>query len=224
MIIYLDESGDLGLDFSKARTTRKFVIALLVCKNHSVSDDFRRSVRRTLKNKVNSGKKRSRGIEELKGSATTLPVKEYFYRHLPQDGWHIYSVILDKQSLPVHISKKRLYSFLARSIVERVPLHDSGDSVTIVVDRSQNAADIAVFNDNLIRDLEGLIPLDIPVYISHEPSHENTGLQAVDLFSWGIFRKHEAGDTDWYVSYSRKVELEFEYYPQDNKKDGPCYA
>jgi hypothetical protein len=224
VIIYLDESGDLGLDFSKARTTRKFVITLLVCEDNSVSEAFRRSVRRTLKNKVNSGKKRSRAVEELKGAATTLSIKEYFYRQLPQDGWHIYAVILDKQSLPAHTSKKRLYSFLARSVVERVPLQHCGESVTIVVDRSQNAADIAVFNDNLIRDLEDLIPLDIPVYISHEPSHENAGLQGVDLFSWGIFRKHEAGDTDWYSSYSQKVELEFEYYPQDNKKDGPCYA
>lgn len=224
MIIYLDESGDLGLDFSKARTTRKFVITLLVCEDHSASEAFRYAVRRTMKNKINRGKKQGKGTEELKGATTTLAVKEYFFRNLPSTGWHIYSVILDKKSLPAHTSKKRLYSFLARSIVERVPLHDCGESVTIVVDRSQNAADIAVFNDNLIRDLEGLIPLDIPVYISHEPSHENAGLQAVDLFSWGIFRKHEAGDTDWYASYSQKVELEFEYYPQDNKKDGPCYA
>ena len=224
MIIYLDESGDLGLDFRKARTTRKFVITLLMCEDHFVSEAFRHAVRRTLKNKVNRGKKCGRIVEELKGTTTTPAAKEYFFRNLPTTGWHIYSVILDKKSLPAHASKKRLYSFLAKSIVARVPLHDCGASVTIVVDRSQNAADIAMFNDNLIRDLEDLIPLNIPVYISHEPSHVNSGLQAVDLFSWGIFRKHEAGDTDWYAVYAKKVELEFEYCPHDNKKDGPCYA
>jgi len=31
VIIYLDESGDLGFDFSKAKTTSTFIITLLVC-------------------------------------------------------------------------------------------------------------------------------------------------------------------------------------------------
>lgn len=31
MIIYLDESGDLGFDFASKRPSRKFVVALLVC-------------------------------------------------------------------------------------------------------------------------------------------------------------------------------------------------
>ena len=108
--------------------------------------------------------------------------------------------------------------------MERVPLSTCGDSVTIVVDRSQNATDVAVFNETLIRDLESLVPLHIPVYIMHEPSHQNAGLQAVDLFSWGIFRKYENGDFDWYECFADNVALEVEYNPHANKKDGPCYA
>lgn len=37
MIIYLDESGDLGFDFTNKKPSKKFVIILLVCKDKSAS-------------------------------------------------------------------------------------------------------------------------------------------------------------------------------------------
>lgn len=51
MIIFLDESGDLGFDFSRKKTTKKFIITLLVCNSDSVRKEFTKAVRRTLKNK-----------------------------------------------------------------------------------------------------------------------------------------------------------------------------
>ncbi len=49
MLIYLDESGDLGFDFNKPKTSEKFVIALLACDNTVTIRHFRKAVRRTLK-------------------------------------------------------------------------------------------------------------------------------------------------------------------------------
>ncbi len=46
------------------------------------------------------------------------------------------------------------------------------------------------------------------LYIYHWSSQEHRGLQAVDLFSWGIFRKYERSDEDWYSSYKAKILLE----------------
>lgn len=47
--------------------------------------------------------------------------------------------------------------------------------------------------------------------ISHLTSQESAGLQAVDLFSWGIFRKYENNDMEWYRVYRDKVGFETEY-------------
>lgn len=47
MYIFLDESGDLGFDFSKEKTSRQFVISLLVCRDKQTQDGFRRAVERT---------------------------------------------------------------------------------------------------------------------------------------------------------------------------------
>ena len=43
MIIFLDESGDLGFDFSNPKTSRKFVITLLVCQSHDSVKGFRKA-------------------------------------------------------------------------------------------------------------------------------------------------------------------------------------
>ncbi|GJQ57390.1 MAG: DUF3800 domain-containing protein [Candidatus Scalindua sp. AMX11] len=62
MFIFLDESGDLGFDFNKRKTTKKFVITLLVCNSDETRREFTKAVRRTLKNKLNRGKKNLRHI------------------------------------------------------------------------------------------------------------------------------------------------------------------
>lgn len=212
MVIFLDESGDLGFDFTKAKTTKKFVITLLVCETKDSIDGFKKAVRRTLKNKLNQKKHK---ISELKGTKTTIAVKEYFYRQIPCDGWQIYTVVLNKRrvfdELQKTRSKKKLYNFLARFILEQIDLTSPGAAVTLVTDRCKNREEIKDFNNYLANQLDALLPLNVPLNIYHELSHEDTGLQAVDLFCWGIFRKYENNDMEWYKVYKEKIAYETEY-------------
>lgn len=214
MIIFLDESGDLGFDFSKPKTSRKFVITLLVCNSNDCTVGFRKAVRRTLKKKLNhcgSG----RIVQELKGIGTTLAVKRYFYRNLPTDGWRLYTVILNKERVYENLqnphSKKKLYNFLARFILEKIDLRNTAPAVTLITDRCKNREEIHDFNSYVENQLEALLPLNVPLNIYHERSQENAGLQAVDLFCWGIFRKYEVGDTEWYEIYREAISFETEY-------------
>jgi hypothetical protein len=39
----------------------------------------------------------------------------------------------------------------------------------------------------------------------HHRSDENIGLQAADLFAWGIFRKYERDDRAWFDVFREKV-------------------
>lgn len=212
MIIFLDESGDLGFDFSKPKTSRKFVITLLVCENAAAMEGFRRGVRRALKNKLN---KRKSSFRELKGTATSLATKTYFYRHVSTDGWCLYSVILNKSRVYDNLrskpGKKKLYNFLARFLLEKVDLSKAGNAVNLIIDRCKNKEEIKDFNSYVENQLQGLLPLDIPLFITHEASHNNPGLQAVDLFCWGFFRKHEGNDEEWYEVYRAAIAYEGEY-------------
>jgi hypothetical protein len=168
LIIFLDESGDLGFDFSKPKTSKKFVITLLVCDGKETTDGFRKAVRRTLKNKLNN-RNRGRVIRELKGTGTTLTVKSYFYRNLSLGGWRLYTVVLNKQqvydALRKPHTKKKLYNFLARFILEQVDLSQASPAVTLVTDLCKNREEIRDFNAYLANQPEALLPLNIPLNI-----------------------------------------------------------
>ena len=215
MFIYLDESGDLGFNFEKRKTTKKFVITLLVCNSDVARKELDKAVRRTLKNKLNRKKKNSRFITELKGTATTVEVKKYFFRNIKTNRWAIYSLILNKirveKQLQTKIGKKKMYNFLARFLIEKLDLSKVRRNVELIVDRSKNKEEVRDFNQYLINQLEALLPLNTELNISHLTSQESTGLQAVDLFCWGIFRKYENSDVEWYKVYRGKVRFETEY-------------
>ncbi len=215
MFIFLDESGDLGFDFDAKSPSRKFVITLLVCDNKCAVDAFKTAVKRTLKNKLNQKKNNKRRVEELHATHVSLPIKTYFYRQLKADGWRIYTVALNKQRVDERLTtkdgRKKLYNFLARFLLDEVDLTAVNPAATLIVDKCKNKEEIEDFNQYLANQLEARLPLNVPLNISHEDSKANTGLQAVDLFCWGIFRKYERGDQAWYQHYADKIAFETEY-------------
>jgi len=217
VFIYLDESGDLGFDYTKKKTTKKFVVTLLVCYSHMSRKAFEKAIRRTLKNKLNRGKKKTRIVTELKGTKTTLPVKQYFFRHIDNDDWGIYTLALNKRRVNANLRTKpgrqKLYNFLSRFLLEKLPMADVTRNVEMVVDRSKNRAEIKDFNQYLGNQLQALLPLNTAFHIAHQHSTETAGLQAVDLFCWGIFRKHELNDTAWYDVFKGKIKYETVYLP-----------
>lgn len=217
MFIYLDESGDLGFDFRKDKTSKKFVITILVCYSDDARKEFKKAVRRTLKNKLNRKKGRSRFITEIKGTNTTLDVKKYFLRNVRNEEWAIYALALNKGRVEPHlrskVGKKKLYNFLARFLLEKLDLYGAARNVELVVDRCKNKEEMKDFNQYLVNQLESLLPLNTALNIIHLTSGESAGLQAVDLFSWGIFRKYEYGDTEWYEVYRSRIRYETEYLP-----------
>jgi hypothetical protein len=215
MYIYLDESGDLGFDFSKRKTTEKFVITLLVCDTHGPPRQFRKAVRRTLKNKIHR-KKGVRLKSELKGANTSLQVKKYFLRLIQQESdWGIYTVVLNKKRVQDHLRRKmaksKLYNFLARFAIEKLSLKTTSTNVRLIVDRSKNRAEIRDFNRYIQNQIEALLPLNTRLIIEHLSSFESAGLQAADLFSWGVFRKYEFADKEWYDVFSSQIRFETEY-------------
>lgn len=219
MYIFLDESGDLGFNFAKPKTSRYFVISLLVCQDKQTQDGFRRAVARTLKNKLNHRKNSLRAVAELKGTGTSFAIKQYFFRQLPANGWKIYSVTLNKPRVGEHLStqagKKKLYNFLARFILEKVQFSEDVRQVNLVVDRCKNKEEIKDFNQYVVNQLEALLPLNARLNIDHLGSHESAGLQAVDLFCGGIARKDGMGDAEWYAVFQEKVSFTTVYLPEN---------
>lgn len=217
MFVFLDESGDLGFDWSKKGTSKYFTVTVLVCGNKTATDKIRQAVKKTLRNKINH-KKPKRVSKELKGIGTTIEIKKYFYNKLPSDNFSIYSVTLNKERVQDHLKtrdgKKKLYNFLARFIIEKTHIQKTKEAyVNFVVDRCKNKEEIKDFNHYIENQLQALLPLNTKLNITHESSEENLCLQAVDLFCWGIYRKYTYNDKGWYDCYKEKVRYDEKYLP-----------
>jgi hypothetical protein len=85
--------------------------------------------------------------------------------------------------------------------------------IELVIDKSKSIPEIADFNKYIRRQLEAKLDPKVPLDIYHWNSEENGGVQAADLFSWGIFRKYEKRDTEWYKIFTSKIRYESKYLP-----------
>ena len=209
MLVYLDESGDLGFNFSKLKTSQYFVIALLVVYDMKSNKKIEKAVQRTLKNKIRKKKRKANTIE-LKGSKTSFKVKEYFYRQIKDCKFEIYSIVLNKKRVYPELrrNKERLYNYLARLILGKCPLKKVQTRLILKVDRSKAKKEQGAFDRYLIFQIQAILSPKIPLEIYHIDSKESKGVQAMDMFIWGIFRKYENSDLEWYRVFREKVKFE----------------
>lgn len=214
LIIYLDESGDLGFNFDKAKTSDYFVIALLVCMDREANKRTIQSVKKTLRNKL------PKSAVELKGSKLTLPIKKYFLREMRKaENWYLCIGVANKRTWVDHhycnnahtLKTKMVYDELARRIFLQIDALDTADKVDIIVDRSKTKEDIKDFDRAVADAIRKRLPAHAQLSIRHTLSHQEAGLQAADLFAAGTWRKHEKNDISWFVEFSDKIATEMRY-------------
>lgn len=215
MYVFLDESGGLSFDFTKGGTTRFFVVCLLVLPTTRDYRQLTKAVERTIRHKLHRGRAPKRPTHELKGTAVDIATKRYFFQQAQRASFSIYALILNKARVYEDLRRQpeRLYNFVARKLIERCPFQQADDRIILTLDRRKATEDIRAFNQYLLVQLQGSLPLKVPIEIYHKHSWERKGLQAVDLFSWGIFRKYERGETTWYEVFRERIVFEDVYLP-----------
>jgi hypothetical protein len=115
---------------------------------------------------------------------------------------------LNKKRLYESLSqnKDRVYNFIARQVIDRIPFEKCTDNaIDLIVDKSKGKPEIVNFNDYIKNQLEAKIKPNIPINIRHLKSHENHGLQACDMFCYGIFLDHEREKSEWRNIFSEKI-------------------
>ncbi|MBU1087145.1 MAG: DUF3800 domain-containing protein [Candidatus Omnitrophica bacterium] len=208
--LYLDESGDLGFDFVNKKPSKYFTITVLAISDIIRNRMMLKAVDKVLKRKLNPRKQRKRIVLELKGTKTTIEIKKYFYNQLKDIKFGIYSITLNKKKLFSQLAsnKDRVYNYVARLVLEKIPFEQAVGRINLVIDKSKSRQEIKEFNRYIISQLEGRIEPSVPLDIEHKTSNEHLGLQAVGLFSWGLFRKYEKKDSRWLDIFKEKVLLD----------------
>jgi len=209
--LYLDESGDLGFDFSKKRTSKFFVITILYIK--SINDEKRiiTNLKKIIKRKVNNKKKIK--ISELK-DIKSLELKKYIFNKIKDLDFEIYSFSLNKKNLPNNIidicnySKKFIYDLLSYKLLEEVVNNINQDEqIEFIIDKSKNKKEILDFNKRISELFIGNNH-----YFCHKDSKESVILQLCDLCANAIFHKNENNNNvfeffEEKVVYDKKISL-----------------
>ncbi|OGL84028.1 hypothetical protein A3H11_01105 [Candidatus Uhrbacteria bacterium RIFCSPLOWO2_12_FULL_47_10] len=170
-----------------------------------------KAVKTTLRRKLNNSHHQKRIAQELKGTGTTLDIKKYFFEKAKGVKFGIYSITLNKKRVFERLAKdkSRVYNYIARKVLDEIPFEkNNGDRVELILDKSMAKPEIAEFNSYIRRQLEGRLSPHVPLDIYHWFSHENYGLQAADLFCWGIFQKYERQNIEWYNVFKANVRLD----------------
>lgn len=215
LYLYLDESGDLGFDFVNKKPSKFFTICILMIREAGDRKRIVKMIERTLRRKLNPKNKRLRQVQEIKGSETTLSIKNYFYRNIRKVPFEIYSITLNKKRVYPHLieDKSRVYNWIARMLLDKMDLSGADHQIELILDKSKSKPEIAEFNKYILWQLEGKIDPKVPLKISHLDSCVDKCLNAVDLFAWGLFRKYERRDEDWSGVYQEKIKVDMLYLP-----------
>lgn len=208
--LYLDESGDLGFDFVNKKPSKFFTITILAVRGSENNRMLIKAVKKTLSRKLNRKKSVA---AELKGARTVFEIKKYFYGQIKDLKFAVYALTLNKKRVYERLTrnKERVYNYIARLVLDKIPFEKAQEQVILILDKSKSPKEVGEFNQYVLRQLAGRLDPKVPLDIKHENSCQYHGLQAVDLFSWGIFRKYEKKDSAWLEIFREKVAYEEQY-------------
>ncbi|MBU0629927.1 MAG: DUF3800 domain-containing protein [Candidatus Margulisbacteria bacterium] len=207
--LYLDESGDLGFDFVNKKPSKYFTIAILAIQGVDNNRQLINAVKKTLDRKLNG----KRVVLELKGSSSVIEIKKYFYKLIENIPFAIFSLSLNKKRVYESLTreKERVYNYVARKVLDQIHFEKAAVQVNLIADKCKGKREIKEFNRYIEAQLRGRLNPKVPLNIRHADSTAYKGIQAADLFSWGIFRSYERKDFSWYDLFKKKVRFNEQY-------------
>jgi len=211
--IFLDESGDLGFDFSKKKTSQYFVVTFLFAKD-----------KRTLEKIV---KKIFQGFDKLQFKHHSGVL--HAFRETPKTRQKFLGMFHERKAadiITIYLNKKKvytrlkdekqvLYNYVTNILLDRVcekKLIPIAEKITLIASRRETNK---FLNENFCQYLKGQVKgnheLDIEIEIK-SPAAEKC-LQAADMISWSIFRKYEHDDEGYYQIIKENIVEENPLFP-----------
>ncbi|MDA7705420.1 DUF3800 domain-containing protein [Rickettsiales bacterium] len=206
--LYLDESGDLGFDFKKEKTSKFFTITILYIKSISDNKFIISEIKKTIKRKINI--KDNSKFSELKGSSK-IEIKKYLFNKIKDIDFEIYSLTIDK----VKFYRKKDQRFFLNQKINKISIYDSmvvniledikvsfniKDVIEIIIDKSKSKYAILLLNNKILKTLK-----NNNVKIDHKISNESLGIQLSDLFCRAVRLKYEKKEDEFFNLLGNKV-------------------
>lgn len=200
--IYLDESGCLGFDFSKSKTSRYFLVTMLLLPQH-------RTAEKCIKRSIGGLHKSGIPLNTIHAYKEKPKTKKAILECLVKKECKIMTILLDKKAVFTDLKNEKvvLYNYVVNILLDRIlkkKLLGEVSTVTVVASRKETSR---FLNDNFKHYLESQVIQNhgIPLKVFIKKSSEEKSLQAVDVVSWSIFRKYEHNDDTYYKIIKEQI-------------------
>jgi hypothetical protein len=209
--IFLDESGDLGFDFRKKKTSKFFVVTCLFTGNKRPIEKIVKKTHSELKKKY---KRRFGILHAVKEKPIT---RQRLLKRLNEKDCTIMTIYLNKKKVYTKLRDEKLvlYNYVTNILLDRIytkKIIPIKDRVELIASRRETNKFLNEnFKNYLNRQVENRHKTEIKISI-RTPSDEKV-LQAVDFVSWAIFRKYEYGDDSYYNIIKNKIVEENPLFP-----------
>ena len=209
--IFLDESGDLGFDFEKKKTSKVFVITCLFVGNKRLIEKIVSKTHRELQKKY---KRRFGILHAVKEKPVT---RQRLLKRLSEKDCILMTIYLNKKRVYTKLQDEKpiLYNYVANILLDRIYtkglIPAKGDIELVASRRETNKFLNENFKDYLGKQVKTKHHINVKIKI--KSPYEEKALQAVDFASWAIFRKYEYGDDSFYNLIKNKIKEENPLYP-----------
>lgn len=201
--IFLDESGDLGFNFTKKNTSKFFIITILFTQDKKQIEKIVKKTHATLKKKH---RRRGGTLHAYKESPIT---RKRLLTKLNEKDIMILCIYLNKANVYTKLQdeKEILYNYVTNILLDRIftrKLLPTHKKIVLVASRKETNK---FLNENYKTYLSSQTrenhKLDLTIEI--KTPHEEKCLQAVDFASWAIFRKYEHKDKSYYALLKSRI-------------------
>lgn len=201
--IFLDESGDLGFNKTKKRTSKYFVITFLFTDEKRLIEKIVKTVHGSLKKVY----KQKSGVLHCYHEKPVTRIR--LLSKLAQKDIKVMTVYLNKSKVYTRLHKEKdvLYNFVTNILLDRIctkKLIPKDRRINLIASRKETNKFLNEnFKNYLAAQAKNNHKLDITIEI--KTPYEEKSLQAVDFLSWSIFRKYEYGDESYYEIIKDKI-------------------
>jgi len=209
--IFLDESGDLGFNFSKKKTTKYFLITFLFVENKRPIEKLISKLHSGLRKKY---KMRGGVLHACKEEPTTCM---RFCKKIAEKNCQAMTIYLNKKRVFTKLQNEKavLYNYVVNILLDRIASKkfiNKVEQINFIASRRETSK---FLNLNFKNYLENQIKNNhkLPIMVEIKTPAEEKCLQAVDFISWAIFRKYEYNDDSYYNTIKEIVIEENPLFP-----------
>ncbi|MDR0913416.1 MAG: DUF3800 domain-containing protein [Methanobrevibacter sp.] len=190
--LYIDESGDLGLNGSKY-----FILSLVILEKKD-EINLKKIIKSMRKNKF---KKELKIHKEIKSNKTSEKLKKYLLNEIGKLELKTYSIILEKRKNKQLITNNKYHEIYLKLILKLLNHLNLNKSFNLKIDRCINRNYQDIFNTTLIKSKDNILN------ITHSNSEKFIGIQIADIISGAVLKKVRDKDNSYIKIIEKNHEI-----------------